>query len=166
MCLRFHLCVRSSQALIQFYLYSPHSVTLSKKFIATILRSNIWNWHHAELDSKWEQGRNPMKTRWICLFLHLSVCVFVLPLFRHLVSHWLLTCCVEGAFVQMVGPLVQQAEGLRQVVCRPHRGASVSAGLLHQTEDIMRPHMFPAHSTQAPEREASWTHGYGRNTVP
>lgn len=68
-----------------------------------------------------------------------------------LVSVWRLTCGVEGALVHVVNPVVQQSQGLIEVVCRSDGWASGSSGLLQEAEDIVRTHHVPAHSTQTPD---------------
>ena len=50
-----------------------------------------------------------------------------------------LTCCVERTFVQPVGAvdfLVDQSQGVLQVVCRPNSRARVPGRLLQETQDI------------------------------
>lgn len=63
-----------------------------------------------------------------------------------------LTCGVERAFVSVVRPLLQQAEGLSHVICRPDGCARVAARLLQQAEDIVGIHHLPAHPFQTPGR--------------
>lgn len=60
------------------------------------------------------------------------------------------TCGVEGAFVSVVRPLLQQPEGLTHVVCRSHSQARVTARLLQQTEGVVRAHHLLTHPPQTP----------------
>lgn len=61
-----------------------------------------------------------------------------------------LTCGVEGAFVSVMRPLLQQAEGLPHVVCRSHSRACVTARLLQETKGVVRAHHLLAHPSQTP----------------
>lgn len=75
-----------------------------------------------------------------------------------------LTCGVERAFVGVVRPLLQQAEGLSHVICRPDGCAGVAAGLLQEAEDVVGAHHLPAHPLKTPGRRKeqrlneSWLH--------
>lgn len=63
-----------------------------------------------------------------------------------------LTCGVERAFVSVVRPLLQQAEGLSHVIGRPDGGACVAARLLQEAEGIVGAHHLPAHPFKTPGR--------------
>lgn len=63
-----------------------------------------------------------------------------------------LTCGVERALVSVVRPLLQQAEGLSHVVCRPDGRACVAARLLEEAEGVVGAHHLPAHPFETPGR--------------
>lgn len=63
-----------------------------------------------------------------------------------------LTCGVERAFVSVVRPLLQQAEGLSHVICRSDGRARVAARLLQEAEGIVGSHHLPAHPFKTPGR--------------
>lgn len=67
-----------------------------------------------------------------------------------------LTCCVERAFVQPVRAvdfLMDQSQGVLQVVCRPYSRARVPGRLLQETQDIRGPGGLPTHSLQTPDKK-------------
>lgn len=61
-----------------------------------------------------------------------------------------LTCGVERAFVSVVRPLLQQAEGLSHVIRGPDGRARVTSRLLQEAEGIVGTHHLPAHPFQTP----------------
>lgn len=52
--------------------------------------------------------------------------------------------------MHMMHPLLQQAQRLPHVVCRPDSRARVGAGLLQETEGVVGTHHVPADSSQTP----------------
>lgn len=92
-----------------------------------------------------EQGKVRKTRRSLCLSVFVWMCCLCVAAG--------LTCCVQGAFVNVRRPLVQQTKGLCYVVCRSHNLPGESTRLLQETESVVRAHHFFTDSSQAPEGE-------------